>query len=213
MKLSIGKRLLLVVGIAVASLPVADADAEVCASADEAAVVRQYYVENPEMLPFVAARSLGVSEAVVLSALPKEQAIGVDPGAFQSIWAELVGIDNVSTTIFAGGSIFEVHGKIPSGTPSSRSNYFNLESEEGQIGGHLRPDLIASIYVVHIAVGNRSDTIGVSFIDGNGDAIFGVYLSGAEVTPTDENLAKAHELKKLAMSLPSACEAGTLRSE
>ena len=42
MKFSIGKRLLLVVGIAVASLPAADADAEVCASADEAAVVRQY---------------------------------------------------------------------------------------------------------------------------------------------------------------------------
>ena len=73
MKFSIGKRLLLVVGTVFASLPAANANAEVCASADEAAVVRQYYVENPEMLPFVAARSLGVSEAVVLSALPRSK--------------------------------------------------------------------------------------------------------------------------------------------
>jgi putative heme utilization carrier protein HutX len=176
-----------------------------CASGPEAALVRAAFAKPAPPAPFAAAQQLELPEAVVVSALPAEQAYGVAASHFQAIWESLQAWESSVFVVMKGGHVFEVYGKLFHGEPSKRSNFFNLHGEGAGMSGHLRPDLLSAIYVISIP-GKEAPMRGVLFYDQAGEAAFGVYVPGEGSTPS-ESLIKAFEATAAEIrSLPAVCE-------
>lgn len=146
-----------------------------CATADQAAKVREAYATPPAAPTFMAASKLALPEAVVLSALAGQGATGTTGAGFEKVWASLQGWDDATVVLLKGANVVEVRGRIPSGAPSTKSQFFNLKQDGAGLGGHFRPDLMGAIYVVELA-GAQGPLRGVTFVDLAGESLFGVYL-------------------------------------
>ena len=197
-------RLILLI-LAFADVAVAADAPPVCATVAQAAQVAAAYVDasRPPTLPALAATRLAVPEAVVLSALQPAGAAGASVAGFQRVWKSLQTWDEAVTLVLKGGSVFEINGRIPAGIPSEKSQYFNLQSESAGLGGHLRPDLLGSIYVVNLA--NAKGALrGLTFVDPGGEGVFGVYLPEG-VQPSAALLAQFEATRALITSLPRIC--------
>ena len=103
------------------------ADAPACATPEQAEQVRDYYKMSPTF-PFIAARELAMTDAVIASAIPKTMAVGTSGAAFPQVWEAAKGLDALFL-IVRDGNVFEIHSKVVGGTPSTRSKYFNLNNE------------------------------------------------------------------------------------
>ncbi|MEQ9110360.1 MAG: ChuX/HutX family heme-like substrate-binding protein [Rhodospirillaceae bacterium] len=176
---------------------------EMCATSTQKVSVEEYYVASAGAMTFRASDELGVTEAVVLSALGEESATGTTGISFNEVWESLRSWTDAMTVIRFGGQVFEVHGPVNAGAPSTRSNFFNLSGHNG-VGGHLRPDLISSIYAISLA-SERATIRGVTFLDQSGNSIFGVYVPSEGEEPPQEIVEQFKATKKLIASLPSAC--------
>ncbi len=182
----------------------ADKAVPLCATAAEAALVEKSYAAPVMAPPFLAAPRLGVSEAVVLSALAAgPHAIGTTGAGFAAIWTSLQSWSQATIVIMKGGQVFEVHGQIPAGTPSTKSQYFNLDPRSSGLSGHLRPDLLGAIYAVDL-VGAQGPVRGVTFVDQAGNSLFGAYLPEG-VAPTPELNAQFEKTRAVIASLPRSC--------
>lgn len=146
-----------------------------CATAAQAAKVREAYAVPPASPTFMTASKLSLSEAVVLSALAGKGTTGTTGAGFEKVWASLQSWDDATVVLLKGGNVVEVRGRIPPGEPSSKSQFFNLKQEAAGLGGHFRPDLMGAIYAVELA-GAQGPLRGVTFVDLAGDSLFGVYL-------------------------------------
>ena len=110
---------------------------------------------------------------------------------------------SATVVILKGGHVFEVHGPVPAGAPSTKSQFFNLKAEAVGLGGHVRPDLIGAIYAIDI-VSAQGPVRGVTFLDAAGEGIFGVYLpEGAEPSPAQ--LAQFEKTRGIIRSMARAC--------
>jgi putative heme iron utilization protein len=177
-----------------------------CASDADRARVSPLYATNPVPPPFMAAGQLGLPEGIIASALPYSQAVGVAGSHFPEIWQSLQGWEDAVTLVLKGGSVFEIHGRIPPGEPSTRSQFFNLKAADAGLGGHLRPDLIGAIYAISL-VGREGPLRGVTFVDQKGEGIFGVYLPESR-DPAPGLVAQFEKTRALMAALPRACAAG-----
>ena len=181
--------------------------ADLCATEQETEQVRAFFEENPGAVPFSAARRLGLAEAKVAAALPAEQAVSAPGSAFAEVWAALSEISQATFLITKGSSVFEVMSGVSPGAPSTRSRYCNIEYEE-PLRGHLRPDEYAAIYAVDLGAGEDEGQVqAVLFYDGEGELVFGVFVSGEALVATDENAAHFAAVKALLAAKPSVCEA------
>ena len=183
--------------------------ADLCATEQETEQVRAFFEENPGAVPFSAARRLGLAEAKVAAALPAEQAVSALGSAFAEVWAALSEISQAIFLITKGSSVFEVMSGVSPGAPSTRSRYFNIEYEE-PLRGHLRPDEYAAIYAVDLGGGEgegEGQVQAVLFYDGEGELVFGVFVSGEALVATAENAAHFASVKALIAAKPSVCEA------
>jgi putative heme iron utilization protein len=182
----------------------AGAETALCADAGQSAAVQALYATAPVPPTFMAAGKLGVSEAIVASALSGKQTVGTTGAAFAEVWATLAEWDRATVVVLKGGQVFEVHGQVPAGAPSAKSQFFNLKAGDTGLGGHLRPDLMGAIYAVDL-VGAQGPVRGVTFLDAAGDGIFGVYLpEGAE--PTAAQLAQFEKTRAAIRSQPRVCK-------
>jgi putative heme utilization carrier protein HutX len=186
-----------------ATLPVQAADAT-CATTTQTAAVRTAFAKPTPPAPFAAARELKMPEALVVSALPAEQAHGVAATHFQTIWKSLETWDKAMFVVMKGGHVFEAYGKVFAGEPSKRSNFFNLHGEGAGMSGHLRPDLLASIYVISLA-GKDSVMRGVLFYDAAGEAAFGVYIPSEGAPPPAALVKQFEATAEEIRALPSIC--------
>lgn len=184
----------------------AQGKAPLCASPSQAAQVRAAFAKPTPPAPFAAARELKLPEAVVVSALPAAQAHGVDASHFQTIWKSLETWEQAVFVVMKGGHVFETYGKVFAGEPSKRSNFFNLHGEGAGMSGHLRPDLLSSIYVVSIP-GKEATMRGVMFYDAQGEAAFGVYVPGEGATPSAALLKQFDATAEEVRALPALCTA------
>ena len=174
-----------------------------CATADQAAKVREAYAAPPASPTFMTAGKLALSEAVVLSALAGKGATGTPGAAFGQVWASLQSWTDATVVLLKGGNVVEVRGRVPPGEPSTKSQFFNLKQEGAGLGGHFRPDLMGAIYAVELA-GAQGPLRGVTFVDLAGDSLFGVYLpEGAASNP--ELVAAFGRTRELIAGLPRAC--------
>jgi len=174
-----------------------------CASPAQVARVAPLYAANPVPPPFMTAGQLGLPEGVVASSLPADQALGVAGARFPEVWQSLQGWDQALTLVLKGGNVFEIHGRIPPGEPSTRSQFFNLKNDGDGLAGHLRPDLVGAIYAVNL-VGREGPMRGLSFVDQQGESLFGVYLPEGR-DPTPALVAQFQRTWNLLAAMPRAC--------
>lgn len=169
------------------------ADANVfCASGAQAADINAFFADN-NALPAIAAQRLKLPELMVASALSADRAIGTDGAVFYDIWDALTRLEHAMVLVLKAGHVFEIHGPIPPGTPSTRSQYFNVEfefdegAEEEGFSGHLRPDLLTAIYAFKLPGEGGVSVRSVFFYSESGNSDFGVVVGigdAAENTAT-----------------------------
>jgi len=175
-----------------------------CASSAQTALVRSA-LEGKEPAPLTAAASaLKMPETVVASALPPAQAHGVSAHHFQVIWKSIETWEDATTFIIKGSNLFEIHGPVGKGEPSTRSKFFNLHREGPGLAGHLRPDLYSSIYLLEIP-GSSSTLRGVVFFDLSGDAVFSVYVPGEGAPAPQAVIDQFGATSTLVRALPRLC--------
>jgi putative heme iron utilization protein len=175
-----------------------------CASAEQAQQIRDFYAENPGTAPVRAARQMRMPEELIASAITTEHAAGTGGEDFAEVWKVITTWDKPMTVITKGADVFEVFSAIPSGERSTENQFYNLGHDHA-LSGHLRPDLYTSIYAYALPRGDGRVTRAVFFYDGSGPSIFGVVMSGRGPAPPDTELAKFDELMTVIRSLPPVC--------
>lgn len=202
------------IGFLIASLTGANlaaaSSAAHCASAEQAAGIRAFFSEN-NSLPAIAALRLGMTEAIVASALPADKAVGTTGEVFHEIWSRLTTLDSAMVLVLKGGHVFEMRGPIPPGTASTRSNYFNVSFpeeegvEEKGFSGHLRPDLVTAIYAFILPGEGGVPVRSLFFYGAAGDSDFGVVLAAGTDESTADNRAAFEEIWSVIESSSRVC--------
>lgn len=174
-----------------------------CATAEQAAQVRQLYAAAPVPAPFQAASKLGIPEAIVASALDAKQVTGTSGTGFAAVWSSLQEWEDATVVLLKAGHVFEVRGRLPGGEPSTKSQFFNLKQDGAGLSGHLRPDLLGAIYAVEVA-GAQGPLRGISFVDAAGDSAFGVFVpEGSDAT--SPVIARFEKTRAVIAALPRVC--------
>lgn len=93
-----------------------------CASPEQTAAVSEFYGKMKAMLPLLATRTLKMPEAVIVSALKSDQALGVDGKNFSAVWDSARTWGDVVFFVSKGGNQFEINGSLPEGVQSTSSN-------------------------------------------------------------------------------------------
>ncbi len=128
--------------------------------------------EKPDFMPSFLAKKLGVSEAVVLAALPEDMRSFADAQHFEKIWAELCKWEKATFFVNSPGAIVEYKGKLPEG--KAAHGFFNLNGKDNPLGGHLMVDRLASVCFVQKQLFSL-ESLSVQFFDKDGNQMFGVY--------------------------------------
>jgi putative heme iron utilization protein len=156
------------------------------------------------MLPVIAAQRLKLPEAVVTSALGAHRAVSAPGSAFAELWAVMAGWEQANFLIMKGANVFEILSGVSPGAPSETSQYFNIKYEH-PLRGHLRPDLFGSIYAVALPGADDVVLRGVMFFDRDGALVFGTFISGEALTPSESDLARFNDIWELIEANPSVC--------
>lgn len=178
--------------------------ADRCATPEQTEQIREYYAEKPGAMPVTVARTLGISAEVVTSGLPADQAISVSAESFTDVWALMSEWTETVFVIMNGDNIFEVLTGVGTGRPSATSDYFNIDYRY-PLRGHLRPDRFGSIYAVAIPRSKNKISRGVLIFDQDGALLFGTYISGNVLSPSDSELAKFDKLWAMIEARSSVC--------
>ena len=103
-----------------------------------------------------------------------------------------------------GNTVFEILTGVGEGKPSETSDYFNIEYKHA-LRGHLRPDQYESIYAISIPGRNDVISRGVLVYDDKGTLVFGAFISGDVLSPSESELTKFDELWAIIQAGPSVC--------
>jgi putative heme iron utilization protein len=172
-----------------------------CATAEQKAKVAEHLqTSNPGIATAATARVLELPEEIVASAVGEPLAIGIKGAAFQQVWETLPAWGETFFLIMKGGHVFELETKIVRGQPSGRSSFYNLD-RGAPLSGHLRGDLISSIYAFDTP--QRGQTVqGVMFYGPPGESMFAAIVR--EESPAEQKAAFQKTLV-LIKTLPKAC--------
>jgi heme iron utilization protein len=203
---SVGISILVLVAGAYGATSHAQQNQNACATPEQAAKVQVLFAGTAGPAPFQAAMKLEVSESIVLSSLGPKRAVGVAGTEFAKVWAALNAWPDAVVLISKGGHIFEIEGPIQPGEPSKKSKFFNLEHGASGVSGHLRPDLIGSIYAVDY-MGGEGPLRGVVFLDLEGQSVFSVFVPNADEKTQVPSAANAEFEKTRAFlaGMPQVC--------
>jgi putative heme iron utilization protein len=175
-----------------------------CPDGPQTARIAAAYAGRIAPMPFVAAAELGLPEVVVAGGLPAALGYGVDGRSFPAIWRSLGAWPDAVVMIRKGANIFEIHTRVPTGKPSTRSKLFNLD-HDGVLSGHLRPDLFTAIHAIQ-APGPEGFMRGLFFFDGSGESVLGVFVPPA-ANPPPAQVAAFDKTLALLKTLPARCAA------
>lgn len=166
-----------------ATLP---APATNCATPEQAEKIRTYYTsERPGVPLAVASRAFEVPEAIIASALPPEQSIGVDasPEITGEIWRSIESwgaATNVTLVITPSSQhAFAFPSLVPVNQDDNADGYLDVYADSGNgVHSHIQIKYVSKIFASDIttAEANRR-TRGVSFFSSDGHLIIGVYAS------------------------------------
>ncbi len=174
-----------------------------CATPEQTRQIREFYRNNVMTMPTIAARKLGIPEAVVVSGLQPEQAASTSGKDFAEIWGAMTRWKEATFLIMKGPNVFEVLSGIGNIERSKSSSYTNIEYVH-PLRGHLRPDLYESIYAVSLPGKDGEAARGILFFDAEGASVFGAFMSG-ETSPPASEIAKFDEVMALVRSKAPVC--------
>lgn len=173
----------------------AAAAAPVCATAEQAAAIRQFYRELPSAPPIVARRHMRSQEELVASGIRPEQAVGVGGEHFEAVWRSVSEWPRGFFILDQKGWILKFEAPVPPLLGNARKDEFVDVKVPGAQGlvSHMRPDRVTSIYAVELPGGKGRDgkdrqgaTRAVIFFDDSRESVFGIYASVAgEDLPAD----------------------------
>jgi putative heme utilization carrier protein HutX len=169
-------------------------------TAQKQKITEHFKTSNPAIVTAVSARTLQMPEEIVASALPAEQGVGVKGTAFQQVWETLPAWGDTFFMVMKGGHVFELETKIMKGVPSAKSNFYNIE-HGAPLAGHLRSDLISSIYAV-TAKTRGQELRSVIFYGPTGESMFAAVVREDSPPAQKEAFEKTLALMK---TLPKAC--------
>lgn len=135
--------------------------------------VAAYLTANAHAAVSDIAKALQLSEAEATLALPAAMTTAIDAQFALDILTQLPTWGRLTTIIHSCGSIFEVKADFPKGKLAH--GFYNLMGREGQLHGHLRLDLVASIALVSKPF-RGTDSHYIGFYDQAGECMFKVYL-------------------------------------
>jgi putative heme iron utilization protein len=181
---------------------------EYCATPEQSQAIREFYAGKPGTLPVIAARRLGLPDALVTSGLPGDQAVSAPGSAFADVWAAMTAWQQANFLIMKGQNVFEILSGVAAGAPSKRSSYFNIAYEH-PLRGHLRPDLYGSIYALDMPGDGETPIRGVLFFDTDGALVFGAFISGEALQPGPGEMEKFAAVWDLVEGRPSVCMASS----
>lgn len=147
--------------------------AAVTERSDGAARLREAVAAQPDGVLEEIARREGTTYREVLDVLPDGQARPLPGTAFDEVWASLAEWPGeVTFIVHTQDGVFETRGAIPPG--SHGRGYFNIHGDS-PIGGHIRAERCAAIYLVDRPFfGRRSCS--VQFVNRDGAAMFKVFV-------------------------------------
>lgn len=162
---------------------------------DPGAAIRAALAEKPDGVLETVAEACGATMQDVLAELGPDQALRIEGALFEEIWAELTAWGEIMFIVHTRDGVFEVSGALPPG--SSGRGYFNIHGDS-PIGGHLRADRCASIWLVDRPFfGRRSCS--VQFVNGEGGVMFKVFVARMpDRTLEPTQLARFEALKERA---------------
>ncbi|MEZ5566090.1 MAG: ChuX/HutX family heme-like substrate-binding protein [Gammaproteobacteria bacterium] len=174
-----------------------------CADTAQSAKVQAFYAEHPGTMPVIAARRLGLAEAVVVSGLASGQSASASGTTFADVWSAMSKWNRANFLIMKGDNVFEISSAVGTGKPSSTSKYYNISYDQ-PLRGHLRPDQYASIYAVDMPGESAERTVrGVLFYDQDGASVFGAFFSGEGPDPAPGEIRKFDAVMNLVKASPS----------
>lgn len=139
------------------------------------------------------AETASVAMREVLDRLGAPQAVRIEGTLFQEVWAELAGWGPIMFIVHTRDGVFETKGSLPHGTLAR--GYFNVHGDS-PIGGHLRADRCAAIYLVDRPFFKRR-SCSVQFVSVDGDVMFKVFVArDAERNLDPKQLAAFETLRR-----------------
>jgi len=162
-------------------------------------VIRQYLDNNPNpnTMPTQAAAEFGVSEWVVVSALPPEQMSQFPLADKDELLSSLPDWGTMTTIIAVSGSIFEFKGSFPQGKYAY--GYYNLITEGEGLHGHLNFDNLSAIALISRPFRGK-ERHSINFFGSEGEMIFRVYLGrDSQRVLIPEQVTRFNALKERAL--------------
>ncbi|MEE2821414.1 MAG: ChuX/HutX family heme-like substrate-binding protein [Acidobacteriota bacterium] len=178
-----------------------------CASSEQQQIIQNFFAENPNVMPVMAARALKMPEAIVASSYSPDYMASTTGNAFPDVWMAMSNLEKVTVLITKDDDVFEISSGIGLGAFSDTSPRYNL-NHDYPFSGHLRPDLYSSIYAIAIPYpqyGEGKVGRGIFFYKSNGEAAFGILVSGRGPSPSSEQIDQFDEIMAMIEARPSAC--------
>lgn len=150
--------------------------------------------EKPETMSSTIADDLGITERDVIKHLPNNMSTETSGNQFELIWESMTEWESVTVVVRNTVIIAEVKGKLSKG--STAQGYLNLFDSDAPLNGHIKVDLIDSIYFVSKKIMNL-DTHSIQFFTAEGIKIFSVFLGRNKKREIIPSLLKSFmELRK-----------------
>ena len=152
-------------------------------TSNSATRVAEYFQKNPPAMTMVAARELGISEALVMRNLPSDRVTELAAARFRQMMDRLAEYEKVHVIVSNGATTIEAIGKF--GNFSTSGPFFNVQSKT--LDMHIRQDEIDSVFAVekpgHL---DGVATLSIQFYDRRGDSAFKVFLTFGAKAPSEE---------------------------
>ena len=189
-----------------------------CASAAQKQTVQEFYATMPATPPLVAQRMLGLSEEIVVGALPSSLAVGTSADHFEEVAALFETIPGqVQYVVEAADTVTKVFAPITAAQDTVEGDvWYDLISDGVLDGGqglmiHLRPESLSSIYAIDLPGGEMPDgsireggTRAIIFFGKDSRSAVGIYVTLVS-DGTPEAVTAFENIKELVASLPDIC--------
>jgi len=139
--------------------------------------IEELLVENPEISTIDIAKQLDKSEYEILQNIDQDIAKAIDAKNFDAIIEDIATWGKILMIKITPSFVIEIKDTMPTGTYGH--GYYNFDSTESTISGHLKvSDIDKIIFVSKKHRGMISHS--VVFYDQNGEHIFKVFLTRDE---------------------------------
>lgn len=185
-----------------------------CASAEQAASVREYYDNKRPGVPLaVASRFFKVSEFTIASALPDDQSLGTLGSAkvTDAVWSSIDawGATTRVKLVLSPDSqhAFAFPSLVPITQDDSSDGYLDVYADEGRgVHSHIQLAKVAAIYATDIPSDKSGfRTRAISLFGHSGNLILGIYASLKNEEPDTKAVEGFSKTWDLIKSMPRLC--------